>query len=58
VSDDLRTVLARPELHQRYRDLGTYVRPMTPTELLTFAREEQERWKPVIAQIGMSQKRD
>jgi tripartite-type tricarboxylate transporter receptor subunit TctC len=58
VSDDLRTVLARPELAQRYRDLGTYVRPMTPSELLAFARDEQRRWKPVIAQIGMAQKRD
>jgi tripartite-type tricarboxylate transporter receptor subunit TctC len=58
VSDDLRTVLARPELQQRYRELGTYVRPMTPMELLTFARDEQQRWRPVIARIGMAQKRD
>jgi len=58
VSDDLRTVLARPELQQRYRELATYVRPMTPVELLTFARNEQQRWKPVIARIGMAQKRD
>ena len=56
VSDDLRTVLARSELQQRYRDLGTYVRPMTPPELLSFAREEQARWKPVIAQAGLSGK--
>jgi tripartite-type tricarboxylate transporter receptor subunit TctC len=56
VSDDLRTVLARPELQQRYRDLGTYARPMTPAELIAFAREEQDRWKPVIARIGVAQK--
>jgi tripartite-type tricarboxylate transporter receptor subunit TctC len=56
VSDDLRAVLARADLQQRYRELGTYVRPMTPTELLAFAREEQHRWKPVIARIGMAQK--
>jgi tripartite-type tricarboxylate transporter receptor subunit TctC len=53
VSDDLRAVLARPELQQRYRDLATYARPMTPTELLAFARDEQQRWKPVIARIGI-----
>ena len=58
VSDDLRTVLARADLQQRYRELGTYVRPMTPSELLAFARDEQQRWKPVIARIGMAQKRD
>ena len=57
VSDDLRTVLARPELQERYRDLGTYVRPLTPTELVTFAREEQARWKPVIARVGLAEKK-
>jgi tripartite-type tricarboxylate transporter receptor subunit TctC len=58
VSDDLRTVLARPELQERYRQLGTYVRPMMPAELVSFAREEQQRWKPVIARIGMAKKHD
>jgi tripartite-type tricarboxylate transporter receptor subunit TctC len=56
VSDDLRAALAKPDLQQRYRELGTYVRPMTPAELLSFAREEQQIWKPVIARIGVAQK--
>jgi tripartite-type tricarboxylate transporter receptor subunit TctC len=56
VSDDLRAVLAKADLQQRYRELGTYARPMTTLELLSFAREEQQIWKPVIARIGVGQK--
>jgi tripartite-type tricarboxylate transporter receptor subunit TctC len=58
VSDDLRTVLQRPELQQRFQELAAYVRPLTPSELLGFIREEQQIWKPVIGRIGMAQKRD
>jgi tripartite-type tricarboxylate transporter receptor subunit TctC len=50
-SDDLRTALAQPELKQRFRKLGTYLRPMSPAELTTFIAEQQQLWKPVIAEI-------
>jgi tripartite-type tricarboxylate transporter receptor subunit TctC len=50
-SDDLRTVLAQPELAQRFRELGTYLRPMSPAELTRFIAEQQQLWKPVIAEI-------
>ena len=33
ISDDLRSVLAQPELQKRYEDLGTYIRLTTPEEL-------------------------
>jgi tripartite-type tricarboxylate transporter receptor subunit TctC len=56
VSEDLHVVLARPELAQRYRDLWTYVHRTSPAELICFIHEEQQMWKPVIAQIGSSQK--
>jgi tripartite-type tricarboxylate transporter receptor subunit TctC len=58
VSDDLRAVLAKADLQQRYRELGTYARPTTPADFMSFAREEQQIWKPVIARIGMAQKRN
>ena len=58
MSDDLCTALAKPDLQERYRELGTYVRPTTPADFISFAREEQQIWKPVIARIGMAQKRD
>ena len=52
VSDDLRTVLERPELKQRFLDLGTYLRPMSPAELASFIADQQRIWKPVIAETA------
>ncbi|AMN43248.1 Bug family tripartite tricarboxylate transporter substrate binding protein [Rhodoplanes sp. Z2-YC6860] len=52
ISADLRTVLARPEIKKRFEDLGTYIRPMTSEELTAFIREQQQTWRPVIAQTA------
>jgi tripartite-type tricarboxylate transporter receptor subunit TctC len=49
-SDDLRTILERPELKQRFFDLGTYQRPMSPAELASFIADQQRIWKPVVAE--------
>jgi tripartite-type tricarboxylate transporter receptor subunit TctC len=56
VSDDLRIILGEPELQQRYRDIGAYPRPMSQAELMNFILEEQQLWKPVIAQIGLGKR--
>ena len=34
ISDDLRGVLAQPEFRKRYEELGTYIQPTTPEELV------------------------
>ena len=52
ISDDLRTVLARPELQQRFKDLGTYIRPTTPAELTAFIRDQQRIWRPVMVETA------
>ena len=52
ISDDLRNVLAEPELQKRYEELGTYIRPTTPDELTAFIREQQQIWRPVIAETA------
>jgi tripartite-type tricarboxylate transporter receptor subunit TctC len=52
ISDDLRTILERPELKQRFLDLGTYLRPMSPAELASFIADQQRIWKPVIAETA------
>jgi tripartite-type tricarboxylate transporter receptor subunit TctC len=52
ISADLRTVLAKPELKKRFEDLGTYIRPTTPEELTVFIHEQQQTWRPVIAQTA------
>jgi len=52
ISDDLRTVLPRPELKSRLEDFGTYIRPTTPEELTAYIREQQAIWRPVIAETA------
>ena len=52
VSDDVRTVLAKPELKKRFEDLGTYIRPTTPEQLTAFILEQQAMWRPVIAETA------
>jgi tripartite-type tricarboxylate transporter receptor subunit TctC len=52
ISDDLKTVLARPELQKRFEDLGTYIRPTSPEELTVFIHEQQKIWQPVIAETA------
>ena len=52
ISADLRAVLANPELKKRFEDLGTYTRPSTPEELTSFILEQQQIWRPVIAETA------
>jgi tripartite-type tricarboxylate transporter receptor subunit TctC len=52
VSDDLQTVLALPEVKQKFEALGTSTRRMSAPELADFIRSEQALWKPVIKTLG------
>ena len=52
VSGDLREVLARAEVKQKFDELSLSTRPMSSEELGDFIRSEQQLWKPVIKQIG------
>jgi len=52
VSDDLRAVLGERATKQRFEDIASYIKPMSPAELLTYIRTEQALWKPVIEQIS------
>ena len=55
VNQDLNAVLAEPELRQKLQDLGAFVRAMSPSETTAFIRSEQEAWKPLVKQVGLSQ---
>jgi tripartite-type tricarboxylate transporter receptor subunit TctC len=55
INEDLRTVLARPEVIKKFEELGNYTRPMTPQELADFVRNEREVWQPIVKQIGIAQ---
>jgi tripartite-type tricarboxylate transporter receptor subunit TctC len=54
VSDDLRAVLAQPDVKEKFDALSLSTRSMSPQELDQFIRSEQELWKPVIKQIGLT----
>jgi tripartite-type tricarboxylate transporter receptor subunit TctC len=54
VDQDLRAVLAQPDIKQRLEGLAVYTRTMSGPELNAFIRGEQELWKPVIKQIGLA----
>jgi tripartite-type tricarboxylate transporter receptor subunit TctC len=55
-SGDLRAVLDEPELKQRFGELGTYLRPMSPDELRDFIADQQRIWKPVIEAAAKARK--
>jgi tripartite-type tricarboxylate transporter receptor subunit TctC len=55
VNKDLLTVLELPELRKSFEDLGTFVRPMSPTEITQFIHDEQAVWRPVIRSLNLAQ---
>jgi tripartite-type tricarboxylate transporter receptor subunit TctC len=54
LSDDLAKVLARADVNQKFQQLGSVTRPMSPQELSDFIRNERALWKPVIRQAGLA----
>jgi tripartite-type tricarboxylate transporter receptor subunit TctC len=54
VRQDLRNALQHPDLKQRLEALAVYTRAMSPAELDAYIRNEQELWKPVIRQVGLT----
>src|SRR5262249_4177263 len=53
-SADLRKALAEPHINERFAQLGTMTRRMSPQELSEFIRSERELWGPVIKQVGLA----
>jgi tripartite-type tricarboxylate transporter receptor subunit TctC len=53
VSADLRDLLAQPALTQKFATLGTYPRPLSPTEVADFIRQQRETWSPLVQKIGL-----
>jgi tripartite-type tricarboxylate transporter receptor subunit TctC len=52
VSDDLRTVVTEADTKARLAALGNYMDPMSPADVMTFIRSEQQMWRPVLEQIA------
>jgi tripartite-type tricarboxylate transporter receptor subunit TctC len=55
VNEDLNAVLGEAELRQRLQEVGAFVRTMSPDETATFIRREQENWRPLVRQVGLTQ---
>jgi tripartite-type tricarboxylate transporter receptor subunit TctC len=48
VNADLRKVVAMPEVVERFQQLGTYSRDLTPAQTNDFIRSEEQLWWPVV----------
>jgi tripartite-type tricarboxylate transporter receptor subunit TctC len=51
-ADIIKAMRDDPEIHKRLIDLGRDDRMMLPAELLTFIRNEQTKWAPIVQQIA------
>jgi tripartite-type tricarboxylate transporter receptor subunit TctC len=51
-STDLRAVLVKPEIKDKLAARGSFVRPMTPQEVLKYINDQQTLWKPAIERIA------
>jgi tripartite-type tricarboxylate transporter receptor subunit TctC len=51
-STDLRAVLVKPEIKDKLAARGSFVRQMTPQEVLKYINDQQTLWKPAIERIA------
>jgi tripartite-type tricarboxylate transporter receptor subunit TctC len=49
---DLIKATTDPEIVKRLADFGREGQPMSPAETLSFIHNEQQKWAPIVAQIG------
>jgi tripartite-type tricarboxylate transporter receptor subunit TctC len=54
VNADLRTVLDLPEVRARFETTGTYVRHLSPAETRAHIRAEQQAWRLVVKDFGVT----
>jgi tripartite-type tricarboxylate transporter receptor subunit TctC len=48
---DLRTVVAQADLQERFHQLGTYTRDLSPAETQAFIRSEEKLWWPIVERV-------
>jgi tripartite-type tricarboxylate transporter receptor subunit TctC len=52
VSTGLSKVVNDPDFQNRLANVGSYSRAMTPDEVISFVKKEQEKWLPVLQRIA------
>ncbi len=57
VATDMRTVLANPEVVERFHVLGTYPVDMGPEQLFAYMRAEEQLWWPIVREVNKAQAR-
>ena len=48
---DLRKVVAMPDVIERFQQLGTYSRDLTPAQTAEFMRNEEKLWWPIVRRV-------
>jgi tripartite-type tricarboxylate transporter receptor subunit TctC len=51
LNKDLRTVVAQADVQERFNQLGTYTRDLSPAETEAFMRSEEKLWWPVVERV-------
>jgi tripartite-type tricarboxylate transporter receptor subunit TctC len=54
VNIDLNATLDRPDVRQRFQDMGSFVRTMKPAEVTQYIQKEQTAWRPLVRQLGLT----
>jgi tripartite-type tricarboxylate transporter receptor subunit TctC len=54
INADLRTVLERPDVRDKYARLGTYAVVRSPEQVAQFIRDQHRVWAPVVHHIGLT----
>jgi tripartite-type tricarboxylate transporter receptor subunit TctC len=54
INADLRVALDNPEVQSRFEKAATYIRHLSPAETGTFIRDEQDAWRPIVRQVGVT----
>jgi tripartite-type tricarboxylate transporter receptor subunit TctC len=51
LNKDLRTVVAEKDVQERFHQLGTYSRELTPAQTEDFLRSEEKLWWPIVRKV-------
>ena len=52
INADLKTILAEPEIIEKFGKIGTYPHYTTPAGAAAFIKSEEERWWPLVREVG------
>jgi tripartite-type tricarboxylate transporter receptor subunit TctC len=54
INQDLRAILADPDVGKRLAALGTYPRQLTPAETAAFIQKEKDLWRPIVQSLDLT----